>query len=166
VLTGLGNRRRFDETLEQEWGHGLRSGYPLAVVLIDVDHFKLFNDRYGDRDADDCLAAVAATLVESLHREGDVATRYGEEEFGVILPRTAVHDAARVAERIRQNLARKLVKHLGSPYGVVTLSIGVAGAVPGASGSPEQLLRAAEQALLTSTQEGRDRTTLLEVNWQ
>ena len=165
-LTGLANRRRFDEYLQSEWLKGLKSGYPLAVLLMDVDHFKLFNDRYGHQHGDHCLVTVADAIAKGLYRDNDLAARYGGEEFAVILPQTAVDDAARVAERIRQALTLLLLEHRDSPYGVLTISVGAAGAVPRPGGSMEDLVRAADEALYTSKREGRNRTTVLEVNWQ
>ena len=164
-LTGLANRRRYDEALCSEWQQALRGGYPLAVLFMDVDHFKLFNDRYGHQRGDQCLVAVADCIASGLFRPGDLAARYGGEEFAVILPNTPIDDAARVAERIRNNLELIGMEHTGSPVGVLTLSVGVAGAVPREHGSVQDIVRAADEALYTSKREGRNRTTVLEVQW-
>ena len=164
-LTGLANRRRFDEALASEWAQALRGGYPLAILLVDVDQFKLFNDHYGHQRGDYCLVTVAESLAAGVTRSGDLAARYGGEEFAVILPHTPVDDAARIAERIRQTVTLLRVEHRGSPYGVLTLSVGVAGATPQVGGSAQQIVRAADEALYTSKREGRNRTTVLEVQW-
>jgi diguanylate cyclase (GGDEF)-like protein/PAS domain S-box-containing protein len=164
-LTGLANRRRFDEALASEWSRALRGRYPLAVLLMDVDHFKLFNDRYGHQAGDHCLITVAQTLGSGVTRSSDLAARYGGEEFAVILPATGVDDAARLAERIRQTITLLLLDHRGSPYGVVTVSMGVAGAVPHEGGSVHDIVRAADEALYISKREGRNCTTVLEVKW-
>ena len=101
-LTGLANRRSFDEKLEAEWLHNRREGTPLALLLVDVDHFKLYNDTYGHQKGDACLKSVAATLGDQVCRPSDLAARYGGEEFAVIMPNTDLEGAVRVAERIRE----------------------------------------------------------------
>jgi diguanylate cyclase (GGDEF)-like protein/PAS domain S-box-containing protein len=164
-LTGLANRRRFDEALISEWEQARINNQPLSILLIDVDHFKLFNDQYGHQRGDHCLVTVADSIAGGTIRASDLAARYGGEEFAVILPNTLLDDAARTAERIRQNLTLLLVEHRGSPYGVLTLSVGVAGAVPRDGGSVHDIVKAADEALYTSKREGRNRTTVLEVGW-
>lgn len=162
-LTGLGNRRRFDEALAEEWDRCLRAGQPLSVVMVDVDWFKAFNDRYGHQQGDYRLIAVAGAISDSLFRPRDVAVRYGGEEFAVILPATGVDEAGLVAERIRENVMR-IDPGPGVREGV-TASLGVAGAVPLSRGRAEDIVKAADDALYTSKREGRNRTTLLQVNW-
>ena len=164
-LTGLANRRHFDEALREAWARALAGGWPIAVLMIDVDHFKQFNDCYGHQRGDACLREVASAIGDGLFHPDDVAARYGGEEFAVVLPRTSTDNAARVAERIRVAVLNMRRPHVTSPLGVVSVSIGVAAAFPVARGSPEAVLKAADEALYISKNEGRNRTTLLDVNW-
>ncbi|HEV7631996.1 MAG TPA: diguanylate cyclase [Steroidobacteraceae bacterium] len=164
-LTSLANRRRFDEALENEWELAIRGGSPLAIVLIDVDYFKLYNDHYGHQRGDHCLVAVARVIAEGLYRPGDLAARYGGEEFALVLPMTEIDDAALVAERIRAGLNKLDIDHVASQKGIVTISVGVAGAVPQSRGTVQDIIKAADEALYTSKREGRNRTTVLAVNW-
>jgi diguanylate cyclase (GGDEF)-like protein/PAS domain S-box-containing protein len=164
-LTGLANRRHFDEILRESWARALAGGWPIAVLMIDVDHFKQFNDCYGHQRGDVCLREVAASIADGLFHPDDLAARYGGEEFAVILPRTSTDNAARVAERIRQAVMEMRRPHVTAPLGIVTVSVGVAAAFPVPSGNPEAVVKAADEALYLSKGEGRNRTTLLDVNW-
>lgn len=164
-LTGLANRRRFDEALEQAWSAALDRGHSLAVLMIDVDHFKQFNDTYGHQRGDTCLKQVGAAISSALFHPEDLAARYGGEEFAVILPQTSTDDAARVAERIRHAVHELRRPNLSTRAGVVTVSVGVAAANAVVHGDAAALVRAADEALYTSKREGRNRTTLLEVGW-
>lgn len=164
-LTGLANRRRFDEVLEETWQRALADGMPLAVLMIDVDHFKQFNDAYGHQRGDLCLRDVAIAITTGLFHPDDLAARYGGEEFAVILLNTSTDNAARVAERIRRAVHELRRPHMAAPLGVVTVSIGVAAAHPVAHGSPLAVVRSADEALYLSKREGRNRTTLLDVTW-
>ena len=164
-LTGLANRRHFDEVLREAWARALAGGWPIAVLMIDVDHFKQFNDCYGHQRGDVCLREVAAAIGDGLFHPDDLAARYGGEEFAVVLPRTSTDNAARVAERIRLTVLNMRRPHMTSPMGVVTVSVGVAAAFPVAKGNPEAVVKAADEALYLSKNEGRNRTTLLDVNW-
>jgi diguanylate cyclase (GGDEF)-like protein/PAS domain S-box-containing protein len=164
-LTGLANRRRFDEALAQEWQRCLHGSAPLSIVLLDVDLFKDFNDRYGHQQGDRSLLRVADTIAGALFRPRDLAARYGGEEFAVILPQTDTESAARLAERIRANLADLGLPHVASPHGCVTVSAGIAGAVPVAHGSLQELVKIADEALYTSKREGRNRSTVMDVHW-
>jgi len=164
-LTGLANRRHFDEVLRESWARALAGGWPIAVLMIDVDHFKQFNDSYGHQRGDVCLREVAAAIADGLFHPDDLAVRYGGEEFAVILPRTSTDNAARVAERIRLAVLEMRSPHVTAPLGVVTVSVGVAAAFPVASGDPDAVVKAADEALYLSKGEGRNRTTLLDVNW-
>ncbi len=164
-LTGLANRRCFDEVLQKAWGEALEGGWPLAVLMIDVDHFKQFNDCYGHQRGDLCLRDVAVAIISGLFHPDDLAARYGGEEFAVILPRTSTDNAAQVAERIRRAVHDLGRPHVAAPLGRLTISVGVAAAWPVLHGDPLAVVRAADEALYTSKHEGRNRTTLLDVSW-
>ena len=164
-LTGLANRRRFDEVLQEAWARALAGGWPIAVLMIDVDHFKQFNDCYGHQRGDLCLRDVAGAIVSGLFHPDDVAARYGGEEFAVILPKTSTDNAALVAERIRRAVQDLKRPHMATQLGTLTVSVGVAAAHPVTHGDPLAVVRAADQALYTSKDEGRNRTTLLDVTW-
>jgi diguanylate cyclase (GGDEF)-like protein/PAS domain S-box-containing protein len=164
-LTGLANRRRFDEVLADAWAKALAGGWPIAVLMIDVDHFKQFNDSYGHQRGDLCLRDVAAAITTGLFHPDDVAARYGGEEFAVILPRTSTDNAALVAERIRRAVQDLRRPHAGTALGMLTVSVGVASAYPVLHGDPLAVVRAADEALYASKNEGRNRTTLLDVSW-
>lgn len=129
-LTGLANRRSFDQTLAREWLRTLREGSELSLLLLDLDHFKQFNDAYGHQAGDDCLRSVAAAMRSALSRPGDVACRYGGEEFAVILSGTSADGATQIAEQIRQKIEGLQIPHLTNSGGpVVTASIGIATAI-------------------------------------
>ncbi|CAA7611505.1 Response regulator [Candidatus Terasakiella magnetica] len=157
-LTNLANRRSFDEKLEAEWLHSQREGVPLALLLIDVDHFKLYNDTYGHQKGDACLKAVAGALDEQVFRPADLAARYGGEEFGVIMPGTDLDGAMHVAERVRE-----AVFNLALPHGAsqtsdrVTLSVGAAAIIPSAEHTSAQLVEVADGALYRAKHAGRNR---------
>ena len=150
-LTGLANRRHVEEALAREWSRQVREGGSLAVLMLDVDFFKSFNDGHGHPAGDECLRRVARAIEDSIRRPLDVAGRYGGEEFIVVLPRSDVGDAASVGERVRMQ-----VEALGIPHGrsacapVVTVSAGVAATLPADGGSAEALVRAADDALYAS----------------
>ncbi|MGC4059843.1 MAG: diguanylate cyclase [Aquabacterium sp.] len=156
-LTGLANRRRFDAVLAEEWRRATRMGVPVSLLLMDVDHFKLFNDTYGHTSGDACLTLVGGVLSSTVRRAGDFAARYGGEEFVVLLFHTSRADALQMAERIRQAVNGLEVDHSASPHGVVTVSIGGATAVPKADILPQTLLDQADEALYAAKEAGRDR---------
>jgi diguanylate cyclase (GGDEF)-like protein len=168
-LTGLANRRHFDESLQHEWQRlgrlaqepGIGDGRlaQLALLLIDVDFFKKFNDTYGHQVGDTCLRTVAGVIGGASLREGDVAARYGGEEFAVILPGIDGRGAAIVAERIREAMAAHPVPGI-EPARTVTVSIGVAAVTPGAPHTPAQLVAAADAALYRAKHAGRDRVSI------
>jgi diguanylate cyclase (GGDEF)-like protein len=161
-LTGLANRRRFDSALESEWKRAHREGSTVALLMIDVDNFKAYNDHYGHPCGDTILTAIAQTLAATVLRIGDLTARYGGEEFAVILPSTSAAHAVAIAERIRTAVAELKVPHIGTPAGVVTVSIGVAALVPRASSESAELLREADAALYESKSAGRNRWSLFD----
>lgn len=158
-LTGLANRRRFDGALEAEFRRAGRSRLPLSLLMIDVDDFKLFNDTHGHQSGDDALRAVANALAATVRRPGDLVARYGGEEFMVLLPGTGEAGAMTLAEAIHAGLETLGLSHIGSPFGRVTVSIGLAALEPrGASAQPDKLVRAADLAMYAAKAEGRNRT--------
>jgi diguanylate cyclase (GGDEF)-like protein/PAS domain S-box-containing protein len=156
-LTGLANRRTFDDTLAHEYRRAKRERRNFALIMIDVDWFKAFNDRYGHLAGDDCLRKVGAVLSSVLQRPGDLAARYGGEEFVALLPHTDEIGAASVAERVRQAVLELAIRHDAGACGVVTISAGVAGLNEiGRDSEAEALLRAADQALYCAKRTGRN----------
>ena len=156
-LTCLANRRRFDETLDAEWRRARRYGQPISLMMIDVDFFKKFNDRFGHIGGDDCLRKVAKVLRESAQRPGDLAARYGGEEFAIILPATSASNALSVAAQVRERLAVLAIPHPDMASGKVSVSIGVCTMVPDVQALLEVAISAADKALYLAKSEGRDR---------
>jgi diguanylate cyclase (GGDEF)-like protein len=141
-----------------EWARGLRSGRPLALLFADVDHFKLFNDRHGHQRGDDCLRAIAGVIGKTAIRPTDLATRYGGEEFAIIMPDTDMAAACAVAERLREAVMELDIALDAGTSSIVTLSIGVAAHVPGSNEAvPDWLLGQADQALYAAKHLGRNR---------
>lgn len=163
-LTGLANRRRFDECLVHEWRRAERARLPVSLLMIDVDHFKSFNDAAGHQAGDECLRQIASALSGEVLRPGDQAARFGGEEFAVILPNTELNGALVVAERILSAVASLALPHPDPSKGpVVTLSIGAAEGHPSRRRSPESLIREADLALYQAKQQGRARVAQLAV---
>ncbi len=157
-LTGVANRRRLDEQLQAEWRRCQREGRPLAVLMVDVDHFKGYNDRYGHAAGDACLQVLAAILQAGLTRSHDLVARYGGEEFVCLLPDCDRDGALRKAEALRAAVLAHALPHAASGVAeVVTISVGVAAQQPGEEGTPEALLAQADQALYRAKQQGRNR---------
>ncbi len=157
-LTGIANRRHFDRRLAEEWSRLARHGVPLALMLVDVDHFKLYNDRHGHQAGDRCLGDIARLLVACARRPADLVARYGGEEFTLLLPHTDLAGARVQAERCRAAIEREAIPHGRSPVAPhITLSIGVAAVSAGAPREEATLLRAADQALYRAKQGGRNR---------
>jgi diguanylate cyclase (GGDEF)-like protein/PAS domain S-box-containing protein len=156
-LTGLANRRAFDEALAKEHRRTKREKKALSLVMIDVDRFKLFNDCYGHPAGDDCLRRVAAVIAETARRPGDVAARYGGEEFAVLLPDTDEAGAEVIAARILEAVCALKIRHDGNINGLVSISAGVACLVPAeAVGTPETLIQTADRALYCAKDGGRN----------
>lgn len=157
ALTGIANRRYFDELIAREWRRARRNASSISLMMCDVDHFKLFNDTYGHQAGDECLRRVAGAIATSLERGSDLAARYGGEEFVVVLCETTVGGALIVAEKIRHAVHALNIPHAGSAFGRVTLSIGLAATVPELDDQSDQLIAAADRALYEAKHNGRDR---------
>lgn len=155
-LTGIANRRNFDHALAVEWSRAQRTGLPLSLILLDVDHFKHYNDQYGHLAGDDCLCAIASALSLGGQRASDVTGRFGGEEFVVLLPDTSQDGALEIARRIRQKVMDLGLPHADTIPDVVTVSLGVASLAPTARSSPDMLLREADAALYRAKQSGRN----------
>ncbi|MFD1625875.1 diguanylate cyclase [Azospirillum griseum] len=157
-LTGIANRRRFDETMAREWRRCARSRQPLSLILLDVDHFKTYNDHYGHQAGDECLRAVAAVLADRVKRTGDLVARYGGEEFVCLLPETEGEGAMQVAERLRSAVADSAIPHAQSLVAShVTISLGVATVIPTMDVAPATLTQTADQLLYQAKRSGRNR---------
>ncbi|GAB2876780.1 PleD family two-component system response regulator [Pseudoduganella ginsengisoli] len=155
-LTGIANRRRFDDVMRVEWQRGQRDRQPLSLLMCDVDFFKLYNDAYGHLSGDLCLKKAAAVLTEHLKRPADLAARYGGEEFAIVLPDTPLAGAILVAEECVRHLENLRIAHSGSQHGVVTMSIGVASVLPTPESSVDELIAAADKALYAAKHGGRN----------
>ena len=157
-LTGIPNRRRFDETLETEWKRALRGGTALAVIMADIDFFKAYNDHYGHGAGDQCLKAVAQALSGALGRPSDILARYGGEEFAAVMPDTGGHGARQLAEHCCASVAA-----LGLPHGFsgaadhVTISAGYAALQPAPGQAPKELVEMADKMLYQAKEQGRNR---------
>jgi diguanylate cyclase (GGDEF)-like protein len=157
ALTGLANRRQFDSVLQSEWLRAARAGAAISLVLVDIDHFKRYNDHYGHVGGDRCLRTVAAALQVSVRQDIDLAARYGGEEFALILPGADIQVASQVAERAHAAVLGLREPHLASAFGCVTLSLGVASVVPTEDLGAERLIELADAALYRAKQQGRNR---------
>lgn len=154
-LTEVANRRVFDERLDTEWRRCRRSGLPLSILMIDIDHFKVFNDLHGHIAGDECLRAVAEALSNTLSRAADLVARYGGEEFVAILPETTEERAAFLAEELRRQIEELRFEDL-SPSATITISVGVATEIPSEGRSADDLLRRADTSLYTAKNTGRN----------
>ena len=158
ALTGLPNRRRFDEALDNEWRRAERTQIPLAIVMADIDAFKDYNDTLGHPQGDRCLAEVAEVIRQSVSRAGDLPARYGGEEFVILIPAADRAAAAIFAERLRMACESRAIPHPASPVGpVVTISLGVASCIPSPELSAAGLVAEADAALYRAKEEGRNR---------
>ena len=155
-LTGIANRRTLDEAFSNEWKRAIRVQSPLALLMVDLDHFKQFNDLYGHHAGDLCLKAVAETMQQHLRRPGDVAARFGGEEFVLLLPHTSLGDAQAIAERISADVVALSIQHEGSPWGTVTISIGCSAVVPSRDDNQIAMLQSTDAALYAAKQAGRN----------
>jgi diguanylate cyclase (GGDEF)-like protein len=183
-LTGLANRRLFDLSLDREWRRATRNALALSLLMVDVDHFKAYNDAYGHPEGDACLRQVGKALKEVAQRSGDVAARYGGEEFSVLLPHTDLSQALRCAEKIHEAIAACQIPHFfASGNDRLTVSIGISAFQPGSREpaselparagesaapqgparrpNPQDLLQTADQALYLAKSQGRNRSQVL-----
>ncbi len=162
-LTGLANRRRFDESLDIEWRRATRAAAPLSLVLLDLDHFKAYNDTCGHQAGDECLKKVAVVLSRAAKRAGELAARYGGEEFVVFLPNTDMEGSTSVANQIRVGVEALAIPHVSSPVSPhVTVSVGVASTVPTRGAPQTVLLTVADRALYRAKHQGRNRVEVAE----
>jgi diguanylate cyclase (GGDEF)-like protein len=160
-LTQIANRRHFDEYLQEQWHKLAASEQPMALIFVDVDYFKLYNDHYGHQGGDKCLKQVAKVLTRPIKPPADLVARYGGEEFAIILPNTGADGALRIAEGIRAELRKKKIPHEKSLVSKnVTISLGVVTLIPREDRSPESLVALADQALYEAKRQGRDRYIL------
>ncbi len=165
-LTGLSNRRKFDEYYSLEWRRSVREAKALTIIMIDVDYFKLFNDTYGHQAGDKCLKKIAKLLRRTSNRAGDIVARYGGEEFVVVLSEANKQVAYTVSSAIKKMVKKLKIQHSKSPINkYVTVSIGCASIVPSKSIKPADLLKAADDALYTSKEEGRNRVTVSNISF-
>jgi diguanylate cyclase (GGDEF)-like protein len=159
ALTGVRNRRYFDQMLDREFNRARREREPLSILMLDIDHFKQVNDDYGHQVGDDALRRVANVLREVVHRTTDLVARYGGEEFTIILPNTEVAGAYTVAEKIRTNIAKQEFDTEGITFSI-TISIGIMGDEPSKDSSPDFWLKEADDALYKAKEEGRNTVVL------
>jgi diguanylate cyclase (GGDEF)-like protein len=157
ALTGVANRRAFDQSLDSEWRRAVRSKQPLSLLMLDIDNFKSFNDAYGHQSGDKCLAAVASELGRVPRRAADRVARYGGEEFAALLPLTDTPGALALAERMRAAVEGLNIPHTGGVDGRVTISIGCATAESTDGITADMLVAAADAALYDAKRSGRNR---------
>ena len=160
ALTGLRNRRYLDNYLEREITRCFRYQHSISVILLDIDHFKQFNDRFGHHVGDDCLRMVAEQLRHCVARDSDVVGRYGGEEFCIVLPETEMEGARAVAERVRRRIAETPFR-VANENITITISAGVTSAIPTSSDQESYLLQRADEGLYQSKHDGRNRVTCL-----
>lgn len=161
ALTGIANRRHFDHHLREEWGRAQRNQYSLALLMIDIDYFKQYNDFYGHLSGDQCLKRIATVLHGFARRPGDLVARYGGEEFAVVLPGADLQDARSLAEQICAAVRQEKVIHAGSQIAtVVTASVGVASCIPQENEAVEALIDQADEALYDAKRQGRNRVCI------
>lgn len=157
-LTGIPNRRRFDQVLDAEWKRAQRAGTPLSLIMVDVDHFKDYNDHHGHSAGDICLKRVASTLASSVTRAGDLVARYGGEEFVLLMPETDIKGVRLFAEQLCQRTEEQKIPHgRSSASSWVTISVGYASTIPNQDGKASALLDEADQMLYHAKHNGRNR---------
>jgi len=155
-LTNIGNRRLFDQMLQKEWSRGQRSNTPVSLIMLDIDHFKLFNDFYGHLAGDDCLKMLANGLSQSGRRAGELVARYGGEEFVILLPNTDLQTALDTAKQVHQLIQSLAIPHIKTNLGIVTVSVGVACLLPSNKHNALELVHQADTALYLAKSTGRN----------
>lgn len=156
-LTGVANRRMFDSILDTEWAHARRNNQPLSLIMLDIDYFKPYNDRYGHVQGDACLKRVAQVLNSAATRARDLFARFGGEEFVLVLPETDEKSAVKIAERCRNLIFKEQIAHEASPAGqILTVSIGVSSITPSHQDDPLRLIEEADRRLYQAKQHGRN----------
>jgi len=157
-LSGVFNRRHFDQQIATEWSRAARNDLPLSLILLDVDFFKLFNDRYGHQAGDDALRLIGVTLKSCLRRPADLVARYGGEEFACVLPETSYDDALALAQELERKVRERCIPHENSSAAaVVTISVGIATRTAGAAGDVHRLIGLADNMLYQAKHSGRGR---------
>jgi diguanylate cyclase (GGDEF)-like protein len=162
-LTGLANRRYFDEVMKNEWKRAKRESHPLSLVLIDIDSFKSYNDTYGHQEGDVCLKNISRVIKSYAKRPGDLAARYGGEELALILPFANSQNAFKIAEKIRKRVQTLKIAHNGSKVDgckIVSISAGIATLVPDTDSSQSILVNLADKALYSAKNKGRNQVIL------
>lgn len=158
ALTGISNRRSFDEAIEREWKLAMRAGTPVSLIMVDIDHFKNYNDNYGHDMGDLGLKQVATALATVITRPSDMLARYGGEEFVALLPDTNIEGARLIAERFRSNIETLQLPHAYSDAAsCITISVGLAGLIPKDENSAHELLKQADKMLYCAKESGRNR---------
>jgi diguanylate cyclase (GGDEF)-like protein len=166
-LTGIQNRRMFDAHIQQTWDQAVRDRLRIAVLLVDIDCFKDYNDRYGHQAGDECLRAVAVTLSQCARRPMDFVARYGGEEFAVVLNDATREYTAELLTRIQRSIAQLNIQHEASRVASrLTVSIGAAFVLPGANRTHEGLVQLADEALYSAKEQGRNRVVVMEAEYQ
>lgn len=166
ALTGLANRRKFNDHLDMEWHHAVRRKESIALIMLDIDKFKQYNDTYGHLAGDQCLYKIGTLMSNIIKRHTDLAARYGGEEFGIILGNIDEHHTFEMAEKIRKGIFDLNIQHSASHYlnsqnePVVTVSAGAAVIIPQRNSEPEELILLADQALYKAKEDGRNRTVV------
>jgi diguanylate cyclase (GGDEF)-like protein len=166
-LTGIQNRRMFDQHIQRIWHQAVREGERVAMLLVDIDCFKDYNDRYGHQAGDECLRAVAVSLGQCARRPLDFVARYGGEEFAIVLYQASCEYVAEVLTRIQRSIAELNIPHDASRVASrLTVSIGAANIVPGANRTADGLIQLADEALYSAKEQGRNRVVVMEAEYQ